>query len=85
MQRPLPTIDLNAAATKLAEAIVDDLFINGAGQHGTRLVMMDESNKQRPLNLGGWCKEAVRSRIIDIVLTGKVPTSAGGGSKETRT
>lgn len=41
------------------DAILDCLFTNGAGQRASRLVLVDEDNK----DLGGWCREAVRSAI----------------------
>ena len=45
----------------LAQAIADELFVNGEGKHATRLVLTVD----RPLkfDLGGWSKSAV----VDVI------------------
>lgn len=47
-------------AELFAKQIADDLFINGIGDKATHLILSNESDK----DLGGWCKDAVISRII---------------------
>lgn len=53
-------------AKLLAEAIVEDLFINGFGQEAQRLICVDGNEK----DLGGWCRAAAQSRI-EKILSGK--------------
>jgi len=48
-----------APARELAEAIVRDLFVNGAGQQAARLVLFDHHGR----DLGGWGREPARDRI----------------------
>lgn len=51
---------------KRAERIAHNLFVNGAGQLATRLVMVDESGDE-PRDLGGWCEEAVADKIESVL------------------
>lgn len=69
--RAEPQIDLEAAADALANSIVETLFVNGAGQRATRIVLLDESDPKRVRDLGGWCPEAVRDWVKRLVLEGK--------------
>lgn len=48
----------------LAELIADDLFTNGNGDRGDRLVMVQEGNAR---DLGGWCRNAVVDRVVTIL------------------
>ena len=48
---------------ELAMQIARDLFTNGMGQIGERLVMVVESRGERR-DLGGWCEAAVGDRIF---------------------
>lgn len=45
---------------RIAEEIVEDLFKNGFHEEADRLVMM-QGNR----DLGGWCRKAVKDRIIN--------------------
>ena len=47
----------------IANAIIEDLFTNGAGEQAVNLRMMDEHDQ----NLGGWSREAARGRIYAIL------------------
>jgi len=57
----------------ITQHIVDDLFVNGFGEHADRLVMTKDSDPQRPL--GGWSKRAVLQRVREalLCLTGTRP------------
>jgi hypothetical protein len=46
-------------ARALAEAIADDLFVNGEGAHADRLALVLDNGR----HLGGWSKQAVVARI----------------------
>lgn len=48
---------------RLAEAIVEDLFRNGAGEEAERLVMLLQHGRDG----GGWCRGAVRDRVTEIL------------------
>jgi hypothetical protein len=45
----------------LVRRIVNRLFVNGCGEKASRLVLRDDV---RGRDLGGWCRSAVRDRII---------------------
>lgn len=47
-------------ARALAQAIADDLFVAGDGEHADRLVLWVDADER---NLGGWSKRAVIDRI----------------------
>ena len=49
----------------LAQEIVDDLFVNGAGQQADRLVL---TTRVVTHDLGGWGKGPMRDRILDALL-----------------
>jgi hypothetical protein len=48
---------------RLADAIASDLFRNGAGERAVLLKLELEDGTFG----GGWCREAVRCRIIKVV------------------
>lgn len=52
------------AAMKAAQAVTDDLFINGFGEHAERLVLWRDTTKQ---DLGGLCPGVVRDRIASAI------------------
>lgn len=54
-------------ADKFAKAIAKDLFTNGQGEIGKRLVMVDEEEK----DLGGWSETAIAGRVRKY-LTGEL-------------
>lgn len=45
---------------RIAEEIVEDLFKNGLHEEADRLVLM-QGNR----DLGGWCRKAVKDRIVE--------------------
>ena len=49
--------------SRLADAIASDLFRNGAGERAITLKLELEDGTFG----GGWCREAVRDRIIKVV------------------
>jgi len=54
---------LDGIIHKLARRIADDLFTNGQGQRGVRLVL-----KLNDIDTGGgWCKSAVIDRVETIL------------------
>lgn len=57
------------AATKIALAVVDRLFKNGAGDRAERLVLESPDGR----NLGGWCRGAVRDVIAAAILGRPTP------------
>jgi hypothetical protein len=50
----------------IADEIISGLFVNGFGQVADRLALMDDTRKR---DLGGWCRGAVRDRIIAVLQT----------------
>ena len=50
---------LRATVEAAPDKVVDTLFVNGDGQHATRLMLVDADDR----DLGGWCKGAVRDVI----------------------
>lgn len=50
-------------AAGMAAEIAADLFVNGAGQHADRLVLVAVDGR----DLGGWCEGAARDRIADRI------------------
>jgi hypothetical protein len=54
-----PNNSLNAAI----EEIVNRLFENGSGEKARRLVLELENGRDG----GGWCKDAVRDQIRDVL------------------
>lgn len=54
-------------AETLSEIIARDLFTNGQGERGQRLVMIGDGDK----DLGGWGESAVKSRVKKY-LTGEL-------------
>ena len=51
-----------------AKLIADDLFTTGFGEKADRLVLFqEEKSGDKKRDLGGWCKEAVESRVIKIL------------------
>jgi hypothetical protein len=57
--------DLRAQARKLAQQIVDDIFVNGQGDEAQRLVLTIDSPSKR--DLGGWSKECLADRIARLL------------------
>jgi len=57
---PLTSIDLLDAAI---EEILNRLFSNGAGETAKRLVLKLENGRDG----GGWCRNAVRDQIRDVL------------------
>lgn len=53
--------DKGDSARCLVEKIVEDLFTNGFGQKAERLVLTSVDGR----DLGGWCRGAMRDRILD--------------------
>ena len=51
----------------LADRIVEDVFTNGAGQHGARLVITDADGA----DYGGWSRAGFRDRLVAL-LAGQV-------------
>ena len=51
----------------LADRIVEDVFTNGAGQHGVRLVITNADGA----DYGGWSRAGFRDRLVAI-LAGQV-------------
>lgn len=49
------------SAREIAQAIADDLFVNGEGKQADRLVLWVDASER---NLGGWAKVAVIDRIV---------------------
>lgn len=47
---------------RLIEQIVDDLFVNGAGDRADRLVLTVDGPPS--CDLGGWCRGALRDRLV---------------------
>lgn len=47
----------------IADEIVRRLFVNGNGEHGSRLVLVDPDKR----DLGGWCPMAVRTVVRDVL------------------
>ena len=54
------------SSTEIARAIVDELFVNGHGEHADRLVLWVDADER---NLGGWAKVVVFHRIVNILDT----------------
>ena len=50
-------------ANKLADEIVEYLFVNGIGSKAQRLVLELEDGKDG----GGWCKAAVRDVVVRVI------------------
>ena len=44
------------------DGMVDDLFTNGNDARADRLVLIKGT-----LDIGGWCREAVRDRLLKLV------------------
>jgi hypothetical protein len=65
--------------TALVQQIVDDLFTNGSGQRADRLVLTIDGPPTR--NLGGWCREAIRDRILEEIDPSSPPASGSPQAK----
>lgn len=53
-------------AYRLAQKIVDDLMVNGAGEKADRLVLIDQTGR----DLGGWGKVPLLHRIAAVLKPG---------------
>lgn len=68
-----------ARVRRLAELIVVDLFIGGAGSRADRLVLVTDEDTP----LGGWCPEGVRDRIEKLLLGIDPPQNSWAPPKPT--
>lgn len=48
---------------RIADAVVADLFLTGCDQPAERLVLEGKDKR----DLGGWCRGAVRDRVLAIL------------------
>ena len=69
---------------RVARAIADRLFVNGAGNRATRLVLVKEDIGQsaiisNPRNLGGWSENAVTRQIREAIALMRCAENEGGG------
>ncbi len=56
----------NATANRMTNAIVEELFVNGAGVEAERLVLEGANGR----DLGGLCKGVVIDRVLAILKAG---------------
>lgn len=68
---------------ELAEKIAADLFTNGNGDKGDRLVMVQEPQEAPRRDLGGWCQAAVVNRVENILKQKSRPVDRAAASQRT--